>query len=60
MKSTLYDNVTIKFHELDAMHQLALNVRAISTTIISDDEHRQRLLSWAQIVEDFVARVETS
>jgi hypothetical protein len=52
--------VEIKTHELEAMRQMVLNVRAIATTVIRDDDHRQRLINWAQMIEDVINRVETS
>lgn len=50
----------IEPHEIEAMYQLVINVRAIATTIIPDDDHRRRLLNWAQMVEDVLSRMETT
>jgi hypothetical protein len=52
--------VEIEPHQLDAMRHLVLNVRAIATTVIRDDDHRTRLINWAQMVEEVISRVETS
>jgi hypothetical protein len=51
--------IEVKPHEIEAMRQLVLNVRAIATTIIADGIHRQRLLNWAQMIEDVLSRMET-
>lgn len=52
--------VEIEPHEIEAMRQLVLNLRAITGTIIRDDDHRQRLINWTGMLEDVVARIETS
>jgi hypothetical protein len=49
--------VKIEPHEIEAMRQLVINVRAIATTLITGD-HSQRLLNWTQMVEDVVERID--
>jgi hypothetical protein len=50
--------VEIKPHELHAMQQLIMNVRAMAGIIRIDDNHTKRLLNWTQMLEDVVDRVE--
>jgi hypothetical protein len=52
--------VEIRPHEIDALRQIIINVRALATTVISEDDHRRRLLNWAQMIEDVVERIETA
>ncbi len=53
--------IDIKDHELKAMRQLVMHTRAIAGSILKDDaDYSQKLINWAQMVEDFTARVDQS
>jgi len=51
--------VDIKPHELDALHELVLNVRAIAPVLAPDTPFGLKLLNLAQMVEDIASRAET-
>lgn len=52
--------VDIAPHEKEAMYQLVMVVRATAAqwTVSKDDNHKQKLLNWAQMVEDVVDRLD--
>jgi hypothetical protein len=51
--------VDLKPHELDAIHELVLNVRAIAPVLAPDTPFGFKLLNLAQMVEDIASRAET-
>lgn len=52
--------IAVKKHELQALHDLVLNVRAISTSMFTKgDDYAHKLKSLCQQVEDFASRIET-
>lgn len=50
--------ISIAPHEFDAMRRLVDNARAMTSVLGREREHCQKLLVWAQMVEDILERVE--
>jgi hypothetical protein len=51
--------VVIKKHELEAMREIVINIRAIAPVIAPDTPYGTKLINLAQMIEDVVSRVET-
>jgi hypothetical protein len=51
--------VEIRNHERDAIQRLVMNARAMVSVLADhDDGYVRKLLAWANIVEEFLDRVE--